>query len=86
MRGVAVNGRCVHIKSIMITDQQGDPNKKLLREKTARRNALVNAIEDLNIQMLAITGEVRWIDEEIDELVEAVKLEAIRTANVTDYG
>lgn len=58
-----------------------NPNKKLLREKLARRASLINAVEDYNIQILALTGEIRYLDSEIEWLVEDVKLEAIRVAN-----
>jgi hypothetical protein len=73
---LAVNEVSVHIRSRM-----DKTKKQLLREKVSRRAALVDAVEDHNIQILALTGEIRWLDQEIEMLVEDVKLEAIRVAN-----
>jgi hypothetical protein len=54
---------------------------ELLREKMSHRAALIDRLEDMTIQMLALQGEVRYLDWEIEGLIETIKIQKLELAN-----
>lgn len=59
----------------------GKTLKELFREKAVRKAALINNIEDLNIRVLALTGEIRYLDQELEDIFDIMRLDDTRIKN-----